>query len=78
MAHTLLVMPDDTAQPILGVEAIRGAKKSIRVKMFLFSHPETQMLDAVIEAKRRGVSVRVMLNPTRRSAEIWRKTKRHK
>ncbi len=65
MAHSLLVMPDDTAQPIL--VAIRGAKKSIRVKMFLFSHPE--LLDAVIEAKQRGVFVRVMLNPTRRSGK---------
>jgi cardiolipin synthase A/B len=65
MAHSLLVMPDDTAQPILA--AIRGAKKSIRVKMFLFSHPE--LLDAVIEAKKRGVSVRVMLNPSRRSGK---------
>jgi cardiolipin synthase A/B len=60
MSHTLLVMPDDTAQPVL--EAIRGATKSIRVKMFLFSH-------LVIEAKKRGVRVRVMLNPARRSGE---------
>ncbi|HXW63075.1 MAG TPA: phospholipase D-like domain-containing protein [Candidatus Acidoferrales bacterium] len=65
MSHTLLVMPDDTAKPV--VEAIRGAKKSIRVKMFLFSHSE--LVDALIEAKKRGVHVRVMLNPARRSGE---------
>ena len=65
MAHSLLVMPDDTAQPIL--VAIRGAKTSIRVKMFLFSHPG--LLDALIDAKNRGVTVRVMLNPARRSGK---------
>lgn len=65
MSHTLLVMPDDTVQPIL--EAIHGARESIRVKMFLFSHPE--LLRAVIEAKQRGVHVRIMLNPSRRSGK---------
>ena len=65
MSHTLLVMPDDTSVPIL--QAIHGAKKSIRVKMFLFSDPD--LLSAVIEAKKRGVDVRVMLNPARRSGE---------
>jgi len=65
MSHTLLVMPADTSVPIL--RAIHGAKKSIRVKMFLFSDPE--LLSAVIEAKKRGVDVRVMLNPARRSGE---------
>jgi len=65
MSHTLLVMPDDTAQPVL--EAVHGAKKSIRLKMFLFSHPE--LVNAVIEAKKRGVHVRVMLNPARRSGQ---------
>jgi len=65
VSHTLLVMPDDTVQPVL--EAIRGAKKSIRVKMFLFTH--TELLAALVEAKKRGVHVRVMLNPARRSGE---------
>ncbi len=65
MPHSLLVMPDDTVEPVLA--AIHGAKKSIRVKMFLFSH--RQLIDALIEARRRGVDVRVMLNPTRRSGE---------
>jgi cardiolipin synthase A/B len=65
MSHTLLVMPDDTVRPLLA--AIQGAKKSIRVKMFLFSHPE--LLTALIEAKKRDVHVRVMLNPARRSGK---------
>jgi len=41
------IMPDDTAQPVL--EAIHDAKKSIRVKMFLFSHME--FVAALIEAQ---------------------------
>jgi phosphatidylserine/phosphatidylglycerophosphate/cardiolipin synthase-like enzyme len=65
MSHTLIVLPDDSAKPIL--DAINGATKSLRVKMFLFSDPE--LLKAVIDAKNRGVHVRVMLNPARRSGE---------
>jgi cardiolipin synthase A/B len=65
MSHRLLVMPDDTAKPVL--DAIHDAKNSIRVKMFLFSHPD--LLSALIEAKKRGVHVRVMLNPSRRSGK---------
>src|SRR5271170_645957 len=58
-------MPDDSAKPIL--DAINGATKSLRVKMFLFSDPS--ILKAVIDAQRRGVNVRVMLNPARRDGE---------
>jgi cardiolipin synthase len=65
MSRSLIVMPDDSAKPIL--DAINGATKSLRVKMFIFSDPS--LLKAVIAAKRRGVSVRVMLNPARRSGE---------
>ena len=65
MSRTLIVMPDDTAKPIL--DAIDGAKKSIRVKMFLFSDPS--LMEAVIKARQRGISVRIMLNPARRSGE---------
>ena len=60
-----LVFPDDTSKPIL--DAIHGAKKSIRIKMFVFSDPD--LIDAVIAAKKRGVDVRVMLNPARRDGE---------
>ena len=65
MPRSLVVLPDDSAQPIL--DAINGAKKSLRVKMFVFSDP--QLLKAVIAAQARGVKVRVMLNPARRSGE---------
>src|SRR5580658_1455478 len=58
-------MPDDSAKPIL--EAINGATKSLRVKMFLFSDPS--ILKAVIDAQKRGVNVQVMLNPARRDGE---------
>ena len=60
-----LVFPEDTSKPIL--DAIHGAKKSIRIKMFVFSDPD--LIDAVIAAKKRGVDVRVMLNPARRDGE---------
>lgn len=65
MSRSLIVLPDDSARPIL--EAINHASKSIRVKMFVFSDPA--ILQAVMAARKRGVSVRVMLNPTRRSGE---------
>jgi cardiolipin synthase A/B len=65
MSRSIIVLPDDTAKPIL--EAIAQAQKSIRVKMFLFSDPS--LLDAVIAARRRGVDVRIMLNPERRDGE---------
>jgi cardiolipin synthase len=65
VSRSLIVMPDDSAKPIL--DAINGATKSLRVKMFLFSDPS--ILKAVIDAHRRGVNVRVMLNPARRDGE---------
>jgi phosphatidylserine/phosphatidylglycerophosphate/cardiolipin synthase-like enzyme len=63
--RSIIVFPDDTVRSI--VEAINAAHKSILVKMFLFSDPE--LLDAIIAAKKRGVKVKVMLNPSRRSGE---------
>jgi cardiolipin synthase len=65
MSRYLVVMPDDSSRPIL--EAINHATKSLRIKMFTFSDPE--LLHAVIAAHRRGVEVRIMLNPARRSGE---------
>ena len=59
----LIVLPDESAKPIL--EVINAAKKSLRVKMFVFSDPS--LLKAVIAAHERGVDVRVMLNAARRS-----------
>ena len=65
MSRSLVVMPDDSAQPIL--EAIAAAQESLRIKMFLFSDPT--LLAAVVAAQKRGVKVRVMLNPARRGGE---------
>lgn len=65
MRRSLIVLPDDSARPIL--DAINRAEKSLRIKMFVFSDPA--ILQAVIAARKRGVSVKVMLNPARRSGE---------
>lgn len=66
MSHrSIIILPDDTGQEI--VDAIELAKNSILVKMFLFS--DQALIDALIAAKKRGVNVRVMLNPARRSGE---------
>ena len=65
MSRSLIVLPDETAQPIL--DAIDGAKESLRIKMFVFSDPA--LLKAVTGAHGRGVKVRLMLNPARRSGE---------
>ena len=65
MTRNLIVLPDDSGKPL--VDAIEGAKKSIRVKMFLFSDPS--LLKAITDAQKRGVEVRVMLNPARRDGE---------
>ena len=65
MTHSLIVLPDDTAVPLLG--AIGAARKSVRVKMFLFSDPSLRK--ALVAARKRGVEVRVMLNPARRNGE---------
>jgi len=63
--RTLIILPDESAKPIL--DAINAAKKSLRIKMFVFSDP--QLLQAVIAAHDRGVKVWVMLNTARRSGE---------
>src|SRR5260221_13458306 len=65
MSRSLIVMPDDSAKPIL--DAVNGATKSLRVKMFIFSDPS--LLKAVIAARQRGLKVRIMLNPARRDGE---------
>ena len=65
MSRSLVVLPDDSAGPML--DAINHASRSLRIKMFVFSDPA--ILQAVIAAHKRGVDVRVMLNPARRSGE---------
>ena len=63
--RSLIVLPDDCAKPVL--HAIASAKKSLRVKMFAFSDPS--MLQALVDARHRGVKIRVMLNPVRPGRE---------
>jgi len=65
MLRSSVVLPDDSARPML--DAINHASRSLRIKMFVFSDPA--ILQAVIAAHKRGVDVRVMLNPARRSGE---------
>ncbi len=62
MSHRLIVLPDDTAGAI--VDPIMSAQHTLNIRMFLFTDPS--LLNAVIAARRRGVHVRVMLNPARR------------
>lgn len=65
MTRSLIILPDDSSRPVL--DAIHNAEKSVRVKMFAFSHQP--LLDAVVAAHQRGVLVKVMLNPERRDGE---------
>ncbi|HEY6599343.1 MAG TPA: phospholipase D-like domain-containing protein, partial [Pseudomonadales bacterium] len=74
MSHKLIVLPDDTAKPLL--DAIDAARRSLNIRMFLFT--DETLLNAVIAAKRRNVNVRVMLNPARRSGEAENEASRQK
>ena len=65
MPRSLIVLPDDSYRPIL--DAIRGATKSLRIKMFVLSDP--RILRALLQAHKRSVRVRVMLSPHRRDGE---------
>src|SRR5262245_40160321 len=71
-SRSIIILPDDSAKPIL--EVIAAATKSLRIKMFVFSDPA--LLKAVIAAHDRGVNVRVMLNPSRRTGEDDNKASR--
>ena len=62
MPDHLIVLPDDTARPLL--DALAGATRAINIRMFLLTDPD--MIAAVQAAQARGVKVRVMLNPQRR------------
>jgi len=66
MPRSLIVMPDDSIKPIL--DAIQAAKKSLRIKMFSLS--DSRALAALIQAHKRKVEIRVLLNPARHSGEI--------
>lgn len=62
-SRSVIILPDDSPRAIL--DAVNGAKKSLRIKMFVFSDPD--LLNAVVAARKRGVDVKVMLNPARRN-----------
>lgn len=64
--RSLIVLPDDTGKEI--IDAINNARKTILIKMFLFS--DMDLIQTVIAAKNRGVNVRVMLNPVRHNGEM--------
>jgi cardiolipin synthase len=63
MSRSLIVLPDDSARPLL--DAIASANSSLCIKMFLIT--ERTLLDEVSAARARGVRVRVLLNPARRA-----------
>jgi cardiolipin synthase len=74
MSQRLIVLPDDTADAI--IDPINAARRTLNIRMFLFT--DRSLLNAVIVASRRGVHVRVMLNPARRDGtsdnEVARET----
>ncbi|MBX8689195.1 phospholipase [Mycobacterium sp. 20091114027_K0903767] len=72
MTRSLIILPDDSAQPVL--DAIGASARSVRIKMFAFNH--LPLLEAVVAAHRRGVDVKVMLNPERRDGETDNDTAR--
>jgi cardiolipin synthase A/B len=64
-SRSVIILPDDTAKPIL--ELVESAAASLRIKMFVFT--DATMLKAVLAAHARGVKVKVMLNAARRDGE---------
>ncbi len=57
----LIVEPDDGVEPVR--KFIGLAKESLLIKQFTFSEPS--LLEAVVDRRKAGVDVRVMLNPKR-------------
>jgi phosphatidylserine/phosphatidylglycerophosphate/cardiolipin synthase-like enzyme len=61
--RTLIVQPEDTVLPVLGL--VTMAERSVVVKQFTLDEP--RIVQALMDAHRRGVAVRAMLNPHRSS-----------
>jgi cardiolipin synthase len=57
----LIVQPDDGLEPVR--EFINSAEKSLLIKQFTFTEPS--LIASVIDRRKAGVDVRVMLNPAR-------------
>jgi len=64
-SHRLIVQPDDGTAPVIAL--IDEAKKSLRVKQFTLTDPD--VMAALVKAHKRGVDVRIMLNPHRSSGD---------
>jgi len=63
--RTLIVEPEDAVLPVLGLMTM--AAHSLDVKQFTLGEP--RLVQALVDAHRRGVAVRVMLNPHRSSGD---------
>src|SRR5262245_5345555 len=63
--RTLIVQPDDTVLPVLGLVTMAG--RSLLLKQFTLDEP--RIVAALLDAHRRKVAVRVMLNPHRSSGD---------
>src|SRR5262245_47331880 len=61
----LIVQPDDGVEPVLGL--IAGARHSLRTVQFTLDDP--RFMHAIVDAHRRRVAVRVLLNPQKSSGE---------
>jgi cardiolipin synthase len=61
----VIVEPDDGLEPVLGF--IASAKHTLRIKQFEVSEPA--LVDALVQASHKGITVRVMLNPHRASGQ---------
>ncbi len=63
--HRLIIQPDEGVAPV--VELIDGAKQRLRLKQFTLT--DSHVLSALLRAHKRGVDVRIMLNPHRSSGD---------
>ncbi|MEB3354418.1 MAG: phospholipase D-like domain-containing protein [Cyanobacteriota bacterium] len=63
----LIVMPDDGADAVVGL--IDAATSELRLKQFKLQSPA--VMEALLQAHRRGVQVRVMLNPHTSGGDRW-------
>src|SRR5262245_58854177 len=61
LTHRLIVEPDDGVEPVR--EFVESAQTTLLLKQFTFD--EDSLIEAVINRKRSGVDVRVMLNAAR-------------
>ncbi|HYB41926.1 MAG TPA: phospholipase D-like domain-containing protein [Candidatus Methylomirabilis sp.] len=63
--RSLIVQPEDTVLPVL--DLVTMATRSISIKQFTLDEP--RLVRGLLNAHRRGVAVRVMLNPHRSSGD---------